>query len=657
MAKGSESHQSAELTPPNNSSVGSVTARSPARCYAVAVLSFGIALTMQVNLPSGIIQSFPFGGFFLAVIVSAWYGGLGPGLLTTALSGAASAAFFPASVPLPLASNSSLRLLMFLALGSLISFLNGQLREAHRRREAELLSRQRSLSALRESEDRYRIIAEAASDGIVTIDEHSTILFVNEAGARLFGYNAEDLIGNSLTTVMPEHLRRVHEASFRRYLDTGKKHISWQGVELPGLHKSGVELALELSIGESLKDDKRIFMGVVRDITARKKLDEQLRHTAKLESLGILAGGVAHDFNNLLTGILGNASLAADSLRPENPARQMIRNVIEASERASHLTRQLLAYAGKGRFVIEPLDASKLVREISALIVTSIPKNVQLRLELDDSPPALMGDAGQLQQVIMNLVINGAEAIPAGVQGTVLVRTGVQDVDESYIRNTLLPRDLEPGRYVTLEVQDTGVGMDEPTKERIFDPFFTTKFTGRGLGLAAVLGIVRGHKGALKVYSALGQGTSFKVLFPAAAAGVVREKESGGPRVERKVAGLILVVDDEEIVRKLATMILEGQGCRVETFSDGLAAVERFERNAADVSAVLLDLTMPGMGGEETLRRLKQIRPNVKVILSSGYNETEVVHRFAGKGLCGFIQKPYSAQALVEVVRKVLTEE
>lgn len=394
---------------------------------------------------------------------------------------------------------------------------------------------------------------------------------------------------------------------------------------------------------------------MARNVTDRKKLEEQLRHTQKLESLGVLAGGVAHDFNNLLTGILGNASLALESVSSHHPIRGLLRDLVTASERASHLTRQLLAYAGEGRFLIEPVNISELVREISNLIQTSIPKNVQLRLDLKEDLPLIDADGSQIQQVVMNLVINGAEAIPDHENGTVLVTTGVQNVDEHYLLSTLGgASELPGGTYVCVEVHDTGCGMDQSTVNRIFDPFFTTKFTGRGLGLAAVQGIVKGHKGTMKVYSRPGKGTTFKVLFPATDQ-VSLPKTVVVPREITKNE-LVLIIDDEEIIRRTAKSMLERSGYTVVLAENGKEGVELFQVLCEKVSAVLLDMTMPVMNGEEAFSQLRRIRPDVKVILSSGYNEVEAVRRFTGKGLAGFIQKPYSSISLTEKVRSVLAE-
>lgn len=393
----------------------------------------------------------------------------------------------------------------------------------------------------------------------------------------------------------------------------------------------------------------------IRDyLEEKKRSDEILLEKQKLESLGVLAGGVAHDFNNLLTGILGNTGLALESLPPESNVQPILRDVVNASERAAHLTKQLLAYAGKGRFVIQPIELSETVREISRLIQSSIPSNVQLQLTLAGNLPPIAADAAQLQQIVMNLVINAVEAIPEGRQGHVFVTTHLQEVDENYIAQTLSPGEIAPGKFVALEVHDTGAGMDAATIKRIFEPFFTTKFTGRGLGLAAVLGIVRGHKGALRVYSAPGQGATFRILFPAlegaVAAGETKDSVAAGS-VGRGES--ILVIDDQEIVRRTIKATLEHSGYKAILAETGEEGVQLFRTLAKRISAVLLDLTMPGMGGEETLRQILAIRPEAKVILSSGYNQAEVIQRFAGKSLAGFLQKPFTAAALIKTIGAV----
>ena len=294
------------------------------------------------------------------------------------------------------------------------------------------------------------------------------------------------------------------------------------------------------------------------------------------------------------------------------------------------------------------------MREIGALLRSSIPKHVTLRLELHEPLPPVEADVAQLQQLIMNLVINGAEAIPEERQGVVLVSTRPQHADAQYL-TALGATELGPGDYVAINVHDNGVGMDDVTLGKIFDPFFTTKFTGRGLGLAAASGIVRGHRGALKVFSSPGQGTTFRVLLPAAA--------SAQPKaVERRVKsdlsgqGTVLVVDDEPVVRKTAQISLERYGYTVVTAEDGREGVERFRELHSQLRVVLLDMTMPVMNGEEALEHMRGIDSRVPAILSSGYNEVEAIRRFAGKGLAGFLQKPYTAAALAAKIQSVLSE-
>jgi signal transduction histidine kinase len=379
----------------------------------------------------------------------------------------------------------------------------------------------------------------------------------------------------------------------------------------------------------------------------KRSLEEQFRQAQKLESLGLLAGGVAHDFNNLLTGILGNASLVLELLSPPEPERSMLHDVIRASERAAELTRQLLAYAGKGRFVVQPVDLSLLVREISELVRSSIPRQAEVRMDLQPDLPLVEADASQLQQLIMNLVINAAEAL-GDETGLVEITTGVrhqpQDVDGN------------AGLYVYLRVHDTGCGMDETTKSQIFDPFFTTKFTGRGLGLAATQGIVRSHNGTIHVESRPGAGSTFYVFLPAIERRAELRESSVAPRCADTLAGtgVVMVVDDEELVRRTARATLQQYGYTVVEAENGRQAVEMFARMGERVALVLLDLTMPVMSGEDAYRHLKAMRPEVPVIVSSGYDEMEAARRFGNIGSVDFIKKPYVAQKLAQKVKETI---
>jgi len=400
--------------------------------------------------------------------------------------------------------------------------------------------------------------------------------------------------------------------------------------------------------------------GILQNINERKRLEEehqrlqaQIQHSQKLESLGILAGGIAHDFNNLLMGILGNASLALKDLSIEASQRRYIEKIEKIAQRAAELTNQMLAYSGKGTFVVQPVNLSVLVEEMAQLFQASIPKKVTLRYNFEKTLPLVEADLTQLRQVILNLIINASESI-GGKLGIVTISTGVMKVDSAYFEETYLSEKLFEGDYVFFEVSDNGTGMDKETAKKIFDPFFTTKSSGRGLGLAVVLGIVRGHKGAIKVYSEPDSGTSIKVLFPV--------KEVARKKPVRKKPGksvvlagkTVLVIDDEETICDVARDMLESININVITALDGPEAVKIFCKKADEISAVLLDTTMPEMSGKEVFRDLRRIKPDVKVILTSGYNENDVTSHFAGKGLAGFIQKPYSQEKLIATLNDVL---
>jgi two-component system, cell cycle sensor histidine kinase and response regulator CckA len=403
--------------------------------------------------------------------------------------------------------------------------------------------------------------------------------------------------------------------------------------------------------------------GLVQDLTElrraeenQRKLEQQVMQAQKLESLGVLAGGIAHDFNNLLTSILGNADLALSELSPMNPARTYLDDIETVTRRAADLCRQMLAYSGKGRFVVQPLSINDLVRDIAYLLTVSISKKVVVKYNFFPELPSVLADATQVRQIVMNLITNASEAI-GELSGVVTLSTGVLDCDEAYFRGAVGDAEVHPeGQYVYLEVSDTGCGMDSDTLSRIFDPFFTTKFTGRGLGLAAVMGIVRGHKGALRVYSEKGSGTTFKVLLPSHRQPAQTLELGEGASREWRGQGTVLLVDDEESIRSMGRRLLERAGFEVLTASDGREAVELYIQHCEAVRLVVLDLTMPHLDGEACFRELRRADPRVKVIMTSGYNEQDVVDRFVGQGLAGFVQKPYKATDLLPKVREVLGE-
>ncbi len=382
----------------------------------------------------------------------------------------------------------------------------------------------------------------------------------------------------------------------------------------------------------------------------RDRLEKHLLKVQRLESLEVMAGGVAHDFNNLLVGILGNASMILAELPRSSELTPLVGEIERSALLAADLTRQMLAYAGKGRFSVEVLDLSGLVQETQGLLQASASANAAFRFDLSSEPLPVRVDATQIQQTLMNLVSNASEALEGG-RGTITVTTGRTVVDGNYAKALEYNQELRPGSYVFLEVTDTGIGMDASTRARIFDPFFSTKFTGRGLGLAACLGIARGHEGAYRVYSEPGQGTSFKVLLPLTSAQPDSEE---APPVASVRAGQILVVDDNESARNVARRILERAGFDVLLAADGREGLSLYSTHRSEVQLVLLDMTMPHMNGEETCRRLRLHDPDLRIVMMSGYNEQEIVRRLAGRGLAGFIQKPFQPRALVAKVAEVL---
>jgi PAS domain S-box-containing protein len=396
---------------------------------------------------------------------------------------------------------------------------------------------------------------------------------------------------------------------------------------------------------------------------AAEASEAQSRHVQKLESIGVLAGGIAHDFNNLLHVVLGNADIALSRLPGRSPAREPLEEVVRATLRAADLTRQMLAYSGKGAFVVRHLDLSKEVREMATLLRTAISKQAALVWELAPSLPAVNADATQIRQIVMNLITNASDAL-GDSGGSITLHTGVLRADEvNDVRFGVSVDGEEPppspqAPYVYLEVSDTGAGMTPDTLHRIFDPFFSTKFAGRGLGLAAVMGIVRTHKGLIRIRSEPGRGTSFRILFPADPDTVGEIEESSPERSDWRGTGTILIIEDEEGVREVAERILSSIGFTTLTAVDGRDGLEQMERTADRITAVLLDLSMPRLGGAETFRRLRVVYPGLPIIMMSGYTEESVAAEFleAGSGPTAFLQKPFLAEDLVVALRRVLEE-
>jgi len=387
------------------------------------------------------------------------------------------------------------------------------------------------------------------------------------------------------------------------------------------------------------------------------RMEQKLRQSQKMESLGILAGGIAHDFNNLLMAILGNTELAIERATHGEEAVSFLNQVMEATVRASSLTNAMLAYSGRGQFLIEVLDLGELVRGMQGILQGSLPKSLDFQMELEPVAP-IEADTGQIQQIVMNLILNASEAsVDSG--GSVTIRTRSVDCTARHLVGNLVRREhpdywVDPGPYVCLEVEDNGVGMTPEVKERLFDPFFTTKFAGRGLGMAAVLGIVYGHKGVLLVDSDPGKGTRFQVFFPVTTRNL---KDPTPKRSERSEAlsGRVLVVDDESALRDLARISLENAGLEVLSAEDGWEALEVFRRSRGAIDVVILDLSMPRLGGIETLAELRRLDEDARVILVSGFSPEEAMGHVGEDRPTDFLQKPYAAGELLSKIRELLS--
>jgi PAS domain S-box-containing protein len=393
--------------------------------------------------------------------------------------------------------------------------------------------------------------------------------------------------------------------------------------------------------------------GTIQDVTERRNTEEAFRQSQKLESLGVLAGGIAHDFNNLLSAIGGNLELAQMHMKPEPAAAPFIIKIEKILKRASELTHQMLAYSGKGRLVVRKLNLNQIAEEMPHLLEVSISKRVQLDYLFEPNLPPIEADATQIQQVIMNLVTNASESI-GDRDGTITLTTGMEYLASPQEKVENHGWSLVPGLYITLEVADTGCGMSPETRRRLFDPFFTTKFSGRGLGLSAMLGILKGHNAGIRIRSREGEGSTFKLYFPASVTGGLPPAPAPPERHAAVATGNILLVDDEPDILEATSELLTAMDFKVVPARDGLEAVELFKANPADFALVLMDLTMPRMDGREAFHLMRAQDPELKIVLCSGFNEMDVAKDFPYTSLSGFLQKPYTFQMLKDVVQQAL---
>ncbi|MGE0439314.1 MAG: PAS domain S-box protein [Gemmatimonadales bacterium] len=522
----------------------------------------------------------------------------------------------------------------------------------------DLSARWESERALRESEERFRRLVDQSPDAIVVFDLTGRVRYANPAAARLTGADRIDgHLGRSMNDFLAPEYHPLQRTRIRQLLETGRPLPK---VEMEIVRLDGVRVPVEVSTVLSTYDGAPAIQTSLRDLSERRRSAEEraaiarrLQEAQKLESLGVLAGGIAHDFNNLLTGILGNANLAQFAVADNEAVGQSLDQIVTAAERAAELCRQMLAYAGRGRLTVEPTGLTALVRDTVALVTPSIGNQVRLLLDLPDGPATVLGDPTQLRQIVMNLVINAAEAI-GDRPGTIEVALRPIDLGPAPVHRGYGDGTLGPGPHLVLEVSDSGAGMSEETRLRVFEPFFSTKFTGRGLGLSAVVGIVRGHGGAIEVESTEGEGSVFRLFLPAAP-GDAAAPDARPPRRTWRGEGRVLLVDDEDLVRSTVGHLLVALGFEVVPAESGTRALELLGERC-DYRFVLLDLTMPEMSGAEVFAAIGARNIEVPVMVMSGFATEEVAGRFGARRPAGFLQKPFPLDALGAAVERLLSQ-
>jgi PAS domain S-box-containing protein len=524
----------------------------------------------------------------------------------------------------------------------------------------DVTDREAALLELRQSEERYRVLSQSTFDLVAECDAEGRVVFASPSCEEVIGYKAAELEGTTpfgllhpddveklaelfLARIAGNHRPRLEQIFRVRHRDGTWRWLQGGGINFPTASGQVHLLAVMRDVSDR-----------VRAAEERRKLEEWLQQAQKLESLGVMAAGVAHDFNNLLTPILGDASLALMDLPADSPLRARLERIQRAAHHASTLTHQLLDYTGIGALDAEPLDMSKLVREMGELLQSAVSRRATVVYELASGLPSVRGDPRLLSQVVVNLLTNASEAVDARPQGggRVVLRSGAAELGRGELAGMILGEERAAGCYVWFEVEDAGCGMDAETRARMFDPFFTTKFAGRGLGLAAVLGIVRRHGGALEIASEAGRGTRVRVLCPAGGAELPPSPRAARRGLPPRTSGTVLVADDDAGVREIVRETLARVGLEALDAADGDEAIETFRARADSIRLVLLDLTMPGTSGAEALDAIRRIRPAVPVLLVSGYaREASAEGRDAQDA---FLQKPFLPETLLERVAALL---
>jgi len=502
-------------------------------------------------------------------------------------------------------------------------------------------------------------------EALVSIDQTGIVRSFNPAAEKMFGYSAKEMINKNVNMLMQDEDAREHDLNIRHFLDTGEARVIGVLREVNAKRRSGESFPIELQVRELVSNRKSYFIGMMRDITERRRqemqqhlIDERIERAQRLESLGVLAGGIAHDFNNILSSVLGNTELLRLDLGAlDADAEDCLQNIETGCNHAADLCRQMLAYAGKGRYVIESVNVSELVLGMEKLIRVSVPKSVVVNKDLCEALPMIQADVAQTEQVVLNLLTNAADAI-GDTEGEIQLTTGVQTLADSDLVAFEGSEAMRAGVFVFLEVKDSGCGIKPEDMAHLFEPFFTTKFTGRGLGMSAILGILRSHHGGIQINSTPGKGTTIRVVIPAQASdadmGAAVAEKAETSQQDWQGSGSVLIIDDERTLRDMAGKMLKRMGLEPVAVESGSQALALLAEKKGAFRVVILDLTMPGLTGAEVLVEIRRLYPDLKVIISTGYGQHALYEHFGSCTPDGFVPKPYRYHQLMEAMQKVL---
>ncbi len=518
----------------------------------------------------------------------------------------------------------------------------------------DISERKRAEEALSESEHKLRVITNTATDSIVMIDEKGAVSYWNPAAERTLGYRADEVMGKDITLLIPHRYREAHKKAFNRFVETGRLLKLRNTYETTALKKDGAEIPVEVSVSGVLLQGRCYSVGVLREITERKKLEDQLRQAQKMEAIGQLAGGIAHDFNNILSAIIGYGHLIHMKMREDDPLRVNVEHMLESADRAAYLTHSLLAFSRKQIINPRPLNLNETVHRVEKLLRRLMGEDIELKISLYKENLTIFADIGQIEQVLMNLATNARDAMPRG--GSFSIGTDLVELDDMFVRAHGYGA---RGRYAVITAADTGMGMDETTRKRIFDPFFTTKEEGRGtgLGLSIAYGIIKQHSGYINVYSEPGKGTSFRIYLPTVHEEIEGKKEAELPTSQLTGTGTVLLAEDDEALRILSRTVLEEFGYTVIEAVNGEDAIAKFIQQKDSIQLVILDMIMPRKSGKETYDEIVKVRPDIKALFVSGYTADKISLQNITEQGVELLLKPISPRDFLTKVRDIMSKK